>query len=299
MAWSTPAFSRDGGRLAFTATDGSGNNDIWVYELARDNLTKLTTNPASDLYPVWSPDGRWIVYGSQRDREGVSNLYVQRSDGTGDVIRLTDSIDSQVPGSWHPSGNAIAFHEGNPLRERQNLVVLPLDGDSMSGWKAGKPAVFLDGPSLKSQAIFSPDGNWLAYTDNESGRYEIFVRPYPPGPGRWQISSGGGTDPKWSQKQPELLFRTADGQTIQAVRYQVDSKTFRADKPYRWTTGRFGYAPGLRAGVIYDLHPDGERVAGAMSPDTNDATAGREALDTLTFVFGFFDELRRLVPAAK
>ena len=106
--WSNPSFSPDGRRLAIDIHDGS-QTDVWVYELARDTLSRLTFDRTDDVRPVWSPSGRYIIYSSARS--GALNLYLQRSDGTGDALRLTESQNPQWPSSWHPSGKYLAFFE--------------------------------------------------------------------------------------------------------------------------------------------------------------------------------------------
>jgi serine/threonine-protein kinase len=295
LSWSSPRFSPDGLRIALTIADAtSNNNDIWIYDWERDILTRLTTFPGTDTLPVWSPDGRWIAYGSQRDRPGIFNLYAQRSDGTGEVIRLTDGSDPQLPDAWHPTGNAIVFHEGSPSQGQQNVRVVPLEGDSMSGWKAGAPSLLLGGPGLKALVSFSPDGRWFAYTSNESGTNEVYVRPYPGPGGRWQISGGGGNEPRWSRTRPELLFRSPAG-VIYAVRFTAEGDSFRAERPHVWSPGRLVAPPAINVGSMFDLHPDGERFAVALPA----VAPPEERLDRLWWVFGFFDELRRLAPTAK
>ena len=107
--WANPRFSPDGQKLALEISDGK-QNDIWVYEWARDTLTQLTFDPGQDRIPVWTPDGRRIVFASDRAKAGITNLYWVNADGTGDVTRLTDSPESQIPWSWHPSGKFLAFH---------------------------------------------------------------------------------------------------------------------------------------------------------------------------------------------
>jgi eukaryotic-like serine/threonine-protein kinase len=166
--WGTPHFAPDGQRIAL-AIDASNETSIWIYEWERDTLMRLTTDRATDVSPVWTPDSRRIAFGSTRGN-GVSNLYWQRADGTGEVRRLTDSSVPQFPDSWHPSGKFLAFHEGSPIGAQQSLMILPMDGDETSGWKPGKPRAFVGGPFMKAFAMFSPDGRWIAYTSNESGR---------------------------------------------------------------------------------------------------------------------------------
>lgn len=158
--WGWPSVSPDGRRLALAMADSRQNADIWIYEWDRDTLTRLTTDPASDVSPVWTPDGQRIAFASQRADGRTYNLYLQRADGTGGPQRLTDTPMAQLPYSWHPSGRLLAFHDRNLQSGEQNLMILPMEGDETSVWKPGKPSVFLGGPSpaVKTQPAFSPDG---------------------------------------------------------------------------------------------------------------------------------------------
>jgi hypothetical protein len=178
--WSNPLFATDGRRLAVDIADGA-NVDVWVYEWPRDTLSRLTSDAALDFKPVWTPDSRRIVFSSTRGDKSTYKLYWQRADGTGDVQRLTESQNPLFPASWHPSGKFLAFAEAT-RQTSTDLMILPMDGDETSGWKPGKPTVFLNGPFGEFEPMFSPDGRWLAYTSTESGRGEVYVRPFP-GPG--------------------------------------------------------------------------------------------------------------------
>jgi serine/threonine-protein kinase len=143
---------------------------------------------------VWTPDGRRIAFNSDRDNSPL-NLYWQRSDGSGEAQRLTRSQHSQWPVSWHPSGKFLAFEEhlvGTSLDKNWDLMILPVEGDEASGWKSGTPTAFLDSPSEEMQPNFSPDGRWLAYQSNETGRYEVYVRPFRGRGEGWRISTSGG-----------------------------------------------------------------------------------------------------------
>ena len=167
-------------------------------------------------------------------------------------------------------------------------MILPIEGDEVSGWKPGKPYAFLNTPASEFAPSFSPDGRWLAYHSNESGRDEVYVRPFPPREGKWPVSSGGGQWPIWSRARAkrELLYQTLDNQ-IMAVPYSVEGDSFRREAPRLWTERRILRRPTLRS---MDLHPDGERVAAAV------ATEGRAegSQDKVVFIFNFFDELRRI-----
>ena len=286
--WSNPRFAPDGRRLAVDIADGT-QLDGWIYEWARDTLSRFTFDPADDSKPVWTPDGRRIVFGSGRADKSAYNLYWQRADGTGDVQRLTESKNVQFAASWHPSGKFLAFSEASQ-QTATDLMILPMEGDDTSGWKPGKPTVFLSTPFSEQEPMFSPDGRWLAYFSNESGQIEVYVRPFPGPGGKWQISTGGGAYPVWSRTRNELVYAAPDFR-IMVVPYTVEGDSFRADKPRLRSEARFMARPRQRG---FDLHPDGERVAVAAVPETQ--TAAKQ--DRLVFIFNFFDELRRIAPVA-
>ena len=283
--WFDPQFAPDGRRLAIRINDGPP--DIWVYEWARDTLTRLTFDPTDDRKPVWTPDGRRIVFASSRVDKSTLNLYWQRADGTGDAQRLTESKNLQVPASWHPSGKFLAFEEVNP-QTGYDLMILPMEGDEASGWKPGKPTVFLNSPFAEREPMFSPDGRWLAYWSNETGRNEVYVRPFPGPGGKWQISTDGGNYPTWSRTKHELFYGTQSAQIMVAA-FTVEGGSFRAEKPRLWSDGRFMVRTTNRS---FDLHPDGERFA--LAPAAQAPGGGKQ--DHVTFIFNFFDELRRLAP---
>ena len=170
-------------------------------------------------------------------------------------------------------------------------MILPMDGDEASGWKPGKPTAFLTTPFNELEPMFSPDGRWIAYQSNESGRFEVFVRPFPGPGGKWQISADGGVFPAWSRTRHEIVYAGPDNR-LTVASYTVEGDSFKADKPRVWSERRFTSRPGGRS---FDLHPDGERVALAAVPENESAVRQ----DKLVFIFNFFDELRRLAPAAK
>jgi serine/threonine-protein kinase len=286
--WTQPAFSPDGSRLAMDLSDGKQFN-IWVYDWARDTATKLTFGRTNSSRPIWTPDGGRLAFASERP----PNLFWIRADGSGEAQRLTQSPNAQAPYSWHPSGKFLAYTENRP-DTKNDLMVLPMSGDEASGWKPGSPTVFLRTPFNEDNPMFSPDGRWLAYESNETGRFEVFVRPFP-GPGaKVQISAGGGNTPKWSQAKRELLYRGADNRIMTAA-YTVAGDSFRAEKPQLWSPRAL--PEGIMRPMqrhVFAVHPDGERVALFVPPD-----AARGTRDKVVLVFNFFDELRRLArPAA-
>jgi serine/threonine-protein kinase len=285
--WANPRFSPDGQRLAVEISD-SKQSDVWVYELARETLTQLTFDPGQDRNPVWTPDGRRLVFASERAKAGTFNLYSVNADGAGEVTRLTDSPDNQVPRSWHPSGRFLAFQATRGGTTNSDLLILPMEGDATRGWTPATPTVLLSTPANETSPMFSPDGRWVAYTSSETGGLELYVRPFPGPGGPWRISTTRGTYPRWSATAHELLFVAPRESQIMAARYTVVGDSFRADTPQIWSPMSIQGSPTNSA---YDLHPDGKRVA--------TAAASRQASivqDKVVFVSNFGDYLRTIAP---
>jgi Tol biopolymer transport system component len=271
--------------------DGA-QRDVWVYDIERDIMTRITADPKDDHGPVWTPDGTAIVFTSNRGTSNYSNLYWQRADGTGSAVRLTSDPEGQIPGSFSPDGRQLIFHAGDPAAGRQRVMVLTLNGIPPSGEQ--EPAKeFVGGGFLKANPRFSPDGKWVAYAANYSGPYEIFVQPFP-GPGeRVQVSSGGGNLAVWSPIRNELYYVGAGQGRLMMVPFTVEAGTFRPSKAQLWSQTTFSAAPPFSLyGPSFDIHRDGQRFAVAPSVAP---TSGIGAPHVMLF-FNFFDELRRLAP---
>ena len=278
------AFSPDGKRLALEIFDGK-RRDIWVYEWERDGLTRLTFAGELNENPIWTPDGQRIAYSSQ-EKGGTINLWWIRADGAGDAQRLTESKSLHYAGSWRPDGKVLAFSQQSPGSTAFDILTLPIEGDEKSGWKPGDPKPFVNSAFSEREPAFSPDGRWLAYESNESGSYEVYVRPFPGPGGKWQISTGGGVFPEWFRNGKELFYRTPDSK-IMVVTYTGSGDSFHADKPQLWSPGQFTDR-GL-GNLNFDLHPDGKRFAVLKAPGTGQTAA----VNKLNFIFNFFEELRR------
>ena len=210
--------------------------DIWIYEIERDTLTRLTFDGTND-WPIWSPDGRTIAFTSLRS--GSMNMYQKPADGSVAETALAASPQPRVASSFSPDGRTLAFTELDPVR-KEDLWLLPLDG-------AQKPIPFLQSPYAEAYAAFSPDGRWLAYESDESGRREVYVRPCPGPGGKWQISSEGGQWPRWRRDGHELF-------------YWKDNKTMAVS-----VETKSGFSAG-KAGLLFesafaeiDVAPDGQR----------------------------------------
>jgi serine/threonine-protein kinase len=203
--YSNPAFSPDGKRLALDIFDGK-RRDIWVDEWERDNLTRLTSAGENNAYPVWTPDGQRIVYSSQ-EKGGAPNLWWIRADGGGDAQRLTQSKNlAQFEESWNLDSKVLAFRQENP-GTGSDIFTVNIEGDEKSGWKPGEPKPFVNSPFYEGEPAFSPDGRWLAYVSNESGNFEVCVRPFPGPGGKWQVSTGGGLLPRWPRNGKEFFMK--------------------------------------------------------------------------------------------
>ena len=283
--WINPRFAPDGTRIALQEIEN--RSDIGVYELARDTVTRLTSDGVANTNPIWTPDGRRVVFSSVRANALTANLYWRRADGTGEAQRLTESGNPQYPSSWHPSGKFLAFEERN-ARTASDIMILPMEGDEASGWKPGKPTALLNSPSSEREPMFSPDGRWVAYVSNESGRDEVYVRPFGNSGGVWRISTGGGEHPTWSPTTRELFY-SLDAQILVAS-YLVDGDSFRAEKPRRLAETRFVQRAQNR---MFDVHPSGDRFVLAADANAPSGAGVHQAV----FDFDFFDELRRLAPA--
>jgi Tol biopolymer transport system component len=286
--YSNPAFSPDGKRLAVDIVDAK-RRDIWVYEWARDALTRLTFAGEDNMSPFWTPDGQRIVY-SSHEKGGAFNLWWIRADGAGDAQRLAESKSPQFAGSWRPDGKVLAFTQQKPDTSF-DIMTLSIEGNEKSGWRPGEPKPFVNSAFIEVEPAFSPDGRWIAYVSNESGNYEVYVRPFPGPGGKWQVSTGGGFFPKWSRNGKELFYRTTDSK-IMVVTYTASGDSFRAGKPELWSPGQFADR-GLN--YNFDLHPDGKRFAVLKTPGTEQTAA----VNKVNFIFNFFDELRSKFPPGK
>jgi len=283
------SLSPNGQRLALEVAEGSGGADIWVYDWQRDTMTRLTFDGKA-LFPLWTPDGRYIVF--QSVGTGMS---VTRSDGSGKPQSLTQSKNLQYPSSFTPDGKRMAFAEVDP-KTSFDLWTVPVESDG-AGLRAGKPEVFLQTPATEAGPAFSPDGRWLAYASNESGTFQVYVRAFPDKGGKWQISNGGGSYSMWSRGTlgagHELFFETLDNR-IMAAAYTVKGDSFVADKVRLRSDKQIG-SVGIAKNI--DLAPDGKRIV-ALMPAT-EANGAPEAQNHVVFLMNFFDELRRRVPVGK
>jgi serine/threonine-protein kinase len=284
VPWLNLAISPVGDRVAFERLD-----DIWIYDWARDSAERVTSDPAADSNPTWTPDGSRIAFASTRGNAPASNIYWQRVHEAGGAQRLTTSPNEQHPGSWDPTGKFLAFEELN-AGSNADIMILPMAGSEETGWHAGTPTVLVNGPSDERQPQFSPDGRWIAYVSNESGQYEVYVRSVR-GTDRWPVSVSGGQSPIWSRTRPELYYEAGaigSGGRIMVVGYTTEGGGFHPRKAELLMDERHETRGPNR---MFDVHPDGNRFA--LAPFEQNNTRRTH----VTFLLNYFDELRRLAPA--
>ena len=280
--YGSPRLSPDGRRLAISVLRGD-DWDVWVYDIERDVATRLTFESGYDADPVWSPDGRYVAFASDRE-DGQMATYRTRSDGTGESERLIEpgKLEFPAPLSWSPDGTHLMLVSPGP-NGSDDLWLLPADGK-------GEPEPYLSTPFDETDGHFSPDGKWIAYRSSETGGSEIYVRSTQ-GPGKWQISDGGGWQPLWSGDGRTLFFRSREG--LNAIEVEAAGDEFRAGRPEFLFGEIFGGPSGVQLpGYVffdYDVSADGERFA--VFPRRTDQDSGNASVHVVS---GWFEELQRL-----
>lgn len=212
-----PRLSPDGSRVSAYIWDFQSHNaDVWITDFKRGMKTRFTFSAATETYTVWSADGGWIVFNS--NAEGAFNLYEKSTSGAGGEKLLLKSDGNKNPDSWSSDGNYLLYEEFGGAKSGSDLWVMPMTGDRT-------PFVFLKTEFSESDAQFSPDGRWIAYSSNESGSSEVYIRPFiKPGAesgknasaGKWQTSVSGGDAPRWRRDGKELYYFSADGKVMVA-----------------------------------------------------------------------------------
>lgn len=192
QVYANPQLGANGKAVTVDQTDATNQNtDIWTYDLERGGAKRLTFDPALDAMPVWNADGSRVVFTSSRGKNAF-DLYVKETNGSEEEKPIVESEQDKYPNSWSRDGRYILYEEGLELK----YVTLP----------EKKSALFLKAPGTLKNAQFSPDGKWVAYASNESGRWEVYVTSFPEGKGKWQVSSGGGEQPRWRADGKELFY---------------------------------------------------------------------------------------------
>jgi eukaryotic-like serine/threonine-protein kinase len=256
-----PSMSPDGRSVGLTRTV-DGNQDVWLLDTERGVLRRFTSNQAAELNPIWSPDGSRIVFTS--DRQGVGSFFQKSAAGTGSEEPLLTTALAKQPSDWSPDGRFLLYRVQDP-KTRYDIWAVRLDGDQ-------KPFPVVQTNFDERDGQFSPDGKWIAYESDESGRFEIYVQPFP-GPGlKWPISTNGGAQVRWRHDGKELFYIALDDR-LMAVPTHLDSdrQTVRARVPVGLFTTLVGGAVSVNR-QQYMVSPDGGRfllntvVEGPISP---------------------------------
>jgi hypothetical protein len=273
-AYLSPRISPDGRRLALEI-----DYQVWLYDLVLETLTRLTFEGANGN-PSWTPDGKRIAFQSDQNI-----LFWQLADGSGGREPLTNSKltqtgDSWSPDSWSPDGQLLAFTELDPTTGRDIWVLRLSDRTSQP---------FLRTPSNESSPRFSPDGRWLVYVSDESGRYEVYAQPYPGPGGKRQISTEGGTEPLWNRNGRELFYRS--GNKMMKVQITTEPNFAFGGPQILFDAGQYMPPTGPYSYPFpnYDVSPDGQRFL----------MITKESKPQINVVLNWSEELKRHVPSGK
>ena len=285
--YSTLSLSPDGARAALGITDQSGNADVWVSELARGTLTRITTDEAFDGNPVWHPDGQRVAFAS--DRNGAWEVLLKSSDGSGTaerVVMMDEAVTDVVPYDWSPDGVTL-FAQAVLPETRGDVGMVSSEGPDT--WE-----LLIASAEVEGGPTLSPNGRWLAYSSSETGSPEVYVQRFPELEGRRPVSVGGGYDPTWSADGRELIYvlaPTGPPEAVMRVTLEVDGgdpPSFIMGAPERLFDWR--YRSGLGGYRHYDLSPDGRFL---MIVDSADVEGRRVEIKV---VLNWHQELLERVP---
>jgi eukaryotic-like serine/threonine-protein kinase len=273
--------SPDGTKVALTIATADNKKDIWIWDLVRETITRLTFNGAS-YRPLWTPDGKRIAFESDGST-GKTVVYWKAADGTGEDEKLSLEQPVQRPSSWSKDGKTLLLDEKTGIAGGKAFIGTL----SMEGGHNQRPLLQENHNVLYPK--ISPDGRWMAYISNESGKVEVYVRPFPDvNKGKWQVSISGGYDPLWSQDGRELFYRKGD--TVMAVAVQTET-TFKPGKTE--TLFRGTYVANFGA---WDFSQDGKRFLMIKPPASTGAAPTAAGPRKINIVLNWFEELKQRVP---
>ena len=269
------SLSPDSDRVAVSLFAEAARTDIWIHDLDREVMSRFTFDPASEWTHAWSPDGARLAFSSTRGG-GSADLYVKATSGAGQPELLLKTANVKGPLDWSRDGSLLLFREQSP-DTRWDLWVLPLEGNR-------EPVPYIQTKFAESTGQFSPDDRWVTYVSDESGQSEIYVQPYPADGSKWQISTGGGLQPRWSADGKELFYLSAD-RRMMVVEVEAQ-ETFRPGVPSAlFDVPEFN---DLRPDIFYhyDVSNDGRRFL-------IDVAAGESGRVPVTVVLNWQAELGR------
>ncbi|MCZ6758825.1 MAG: protein kinase, partial [Gemmatimonadetes bacterium] len=279
-SYSWPRVSPDGTHAAVAIRDSDGDLDVWVADLSRRTLSRVTETPGTDNVPIWTPDGEYLVFASMREGTGRFGFFQKRADGTGTAEKLltSEGEGNFKPYGWSPDGMHMVFDYGTP--QALDIGVLTLGSDEV--WE----------PLLQSEAneaapALSPDGQWIAYTSDQTDRCEIYVQRFPELGDRRQISTDGGGEATWSPDGRTLFYR--EGTRMMSVSIDYEPRFSMGTPELVFDGLEVADCGGLR----YHLSPDGQRF---LIVKPAESTGGRTEL---VVVLNWSEELKRLAPAAE
>ena len=281
-----PKISPDGTRVAFSI--GSFPDlDIWIWDIVRKSLSKLTFEKTREMDPIWAPNGKRIAYWADTAGASPNGLYLKAADGTGEAEKLISAEGDRAlhPSSWSSDGKTLLLQEFITW-SNFDLCALPVESDHTL-----KPLFRTE--HVEHQPEISPDGRWITYTSNESEREEVYVRPFPEvNKGKWQVSTSGGNSPLWSPDMRELFYLSEDNV---AMAVSVETKpTLRFGTPkmlFKNTNLSFN----VFTGTPWDIHPDGKRFLMMKLPDTSPSSE-EAPKPKIIIVTNWFEELKERVP---
>jgi Tol biopolymer transport system component len=247
-----PGLSPDG-RLIALNRSVNGNTDVWLIELGRQALSRFTTDPVPEIYPVWSPDGRRIVYGKAAFKAPGFNLFQKLTTGTSQELPLFEPSQNVIPMDWSRDGRFLLYMTSQEASKGWDIGALPMEGN-------GRPFLVAHNGSDERTGQFSPDAHWIAFESNDSGRDEIYVQTFP-GPGtRTIVSIGGGLQPRWGPDGKELFYIAPDGRLMAAsLHFSASGQAVEPASPVPLFMTRVGSSRTGGSGQEYVVSHDGRR----------------------------------------
>jgi eukaryotic-like serine/threonine-protein kinase len=253
----SPAISPDGKMIVYSkGAPDTQRRDIWMYDISRSAASRFTFDPADDLNPTWSPDGRRIAFTS--DRKGVRDIYLKDINGAAAEELLLETEYEKNVEAWSPDGRYILFNQVTPNHERELWAVAATRGS--------EPFAVVAESKPVRKGVFSPNGRFLAYVSGESGQDEVYVRPFPKGGRKWQLTRQGGLDPRWSRDGRELFYIT--GHSFVSVQVDLSGDACKAGPPHEL----FTFLPAGIGRNACDAARDGRHFLCVTQPDTREST---------------------------
>jgi Tol biopolymer transport system component len=276
-AFETPRLSPDARQVAVTSREASA--DLWTYQVGQGNLTHFTFDPAEDETPVWSPDGKRLAFSATR---GTRRVILWRSaDGSGPEELVLETDGHSHVTDWSSDGRLLVYEEESSATNGWDIWMLPLQTER-------KPQRLLGSNHNERWPALSPDGRWLAYLSDESGRSEVYVQAFPGPGGKWQVSTEGGGEPVWARNGRELFYRNGDKMMVVSVQTQPTFAPGRAQVLFQ---ASYEVMDGVRPN--FDVTPDGQRFLTIKAAESSSRPA------QIDVVLNWFEELKRRDPERK